>query len=219
MGAIALSPMQAVHTTMAITISVTRRQRSASAPNGMPPTTPTSTMAAAERAEGGVADAELGLDAVEGLRQREPLALLERRACRRARRRGRRRTWSVARPPASMRTLLVVRELDVDRGLAHDGVVLVAQLDLHGDEVLALALDALVDDLAGEEGGVAGEGGVAVLGAGVGDRRPTRRPRRRRSRGSTRPSTRRSRSRGACRRAGPSGAGGGRGTGRSRRRR
>ena len=45
-GASALSPMQIVHTTMAITINVARRHRSASAPNGMLPATPTSTMAA-----------------------------------------------------------------------------------------------------------------------------------------------------------------------------
>ncbi len=45
-GASALSPMQIVHTTMAITINVARRHRSASAPKGMLPATPTSTMAA-----------------------------------------------------------------------------------------------------------------------------------------------------------------------------
>ncbi len=44
---------------------------------GNAPTTPTSTIAGGEAAEHRVAGAELVLDAVEGLGQREPLALLE----------------------------------------------------------------------------------------------------------------------------------------------
>ena len=76
-GAMALRPMHTVQ----ITIAITRRVRPPPPVGQRPERDPADHAdehhGGRQRAEGGVADAELGPDAVEGLGQREPLALLE----------------------------------------------------------------------------------------------------------------------------------------------
>src|SRR5205085_12219736 len=73
---------------------------------------------------------------------------------------------------------LFVRQFGDDFGLGHHRVELVAQLDLDLHLVAAAALDELVDNLTGEERGVAGEGRVAVLRSRVRDEAPLTGPRR-----------------------------------------